>query len=64
MRNCIVEPYSLEFNEGHLFLRGVIKMHFSFKVWCVNKLSSGDFTSPLLLCQDSLFTTAKYMHGK
>lgn len=39
-------------------------MHFSFKVWCVNKSSSGDFTSPLLLCQDSLFSTATYVHGK
>ena len=44
MKNCILELYSLEFNEGHLFsFKGVIKMYFSFKVWCVNRSSFGDF---------------------
>lgn len=36
-------------------------MHFSFKVWCVNKSSSGDFISPLLLCQDSRSSVLQHM---
>lgn len=36
-------------------------MHFSFKAWCVNKSSFGDFTSSLFLCQDSLSSAAKYV---